>query len=54
MAYELFPEAHGAILRGKLETTYGTDPTVADANVYRAPIDASFDSLPAILAAPGS
>jgi len=44
MAYELFPEAHGAILRGKLEATYGTDPTVADANVYRAPIDASFDS----------
>ena len=44
MTYELFPEAHGAILRGKLETTYSTDPTVADANVYRAPVDASFDS----------
>ncbi|NBQ51418.1 MAG: hypothetical protein EBU35_12440, partial [Marivivens sp.] len=44
MTYELFPEAHGAILRGKLETTYSTDPTVADADVYRAPVEASFDS----------
>jgi len=44
VTYELFPEAHGAILRGKLETTYSTDPTVADADVYRAPVDASFDS----------
>ena len=44
MTYELFPEAHGAILRGKLETTYSTDPTVADADVYRAPVEAAFDS----------
>jgi len=44
VTYELFPEAHGAILRGKLETNYSTDPTVADADVYRAPVDASFDS----------
>lgn len=44
MTYELFPEAHGAILRGKLETNYNTDPTVADADVYRAPVEASFDS----------
>ncbi|NDH03435.1 MAG: hypothetical protein EBY40_09985 [Marivivens sp.] len=44
MTYELFPEAHGAILRGKLETTYSTDPTIADADVYRAPVEASFDS----------
>ena len=44
MTYELFPEAHGAILRGKLETNYNTDPSVADADVYRAPVEASFDS----------
>jgi len=44
VTYELFPEAHGAILRGKLETTYSTDPTVADADVYRAPVEAAFDS----------
>jgi len=44
VTYELFPEAHGAILRGKLETTYSTDPTIADADVYRAPVEASFDS----------
>ena len=44
MTYELFPEAHGAILRGKLEATYNTDPTVADADVYRAPVEAAFDS----------
>ena len=44
MTYELFPEAHGAILRGKLETTYSTDPTVAAGDVYRAPVEAAFDS----------
>ena len=44
MAYELFPEASGAILRGILETTYNSGPTVADANVYRCPLDATFDS----------
>lgn len=45
MAYELFPEVHGAILRGELETNYSTDPSVADANVYRCPVDASFNSM---------
>ena len=44
MAFELFPTAHGAILRGKLETSYSTDPTVAATDTYRAPIDATFNS----------
>ncbi len=44
MAYELFPEASGAILRGKLETTYNSVPSIADADVYRCPLDATFDS----------
>jgi hypothetical protein len=44
MAYELFPAAHGAILRGELEETYNSGVSVPDASVYRAPIEATFNS----------
>ena len=46
MAYELFPEVHGAILRATLEDGYASSSaTVNTANdVYRCPPEATFDS----------
>lgn len=44
MAYELYPNEYGAVLRGRLEATYGTDPTVGDSDTYRCPPEATFNS----------
>ena len=44
MAFELFPEIHGAILRGRLEDTYASGVTVQTGDVYRCPPDATFNS----------
>ena len=44
MVYELYPAAHGAILRGELEQTYASGPTVSAADTLRCPLDATFDA----------
>lgn len=44
MAYELFPEVHGATLRARLEDTYASGVTVVSTDVYRCPPEATFNS----------
>lgn len=36
MAYEVYPSGAGMLVRAKVETTYGTDPTIADTDVLYA------------------
>ncbi len=44
MSYELSPTQYGAQLRANLEQTYNSGPTIAAGDLYRCPVDASFDA----------